>query len=210
MHRLIFILLTIALVFMAGTAGAEELETSLDFGVGYRMDKVNWSISFTENDWKDMDTIYSKAGVRISYKKFYAKGALGYGRIVGGGVRESDYSDLAHQSEIARRTADTDGYVFDASMGIGYQLGSGEASIIPLIGYSWNYMYLETEDATPSDFLITYEPRWQGPWLGLDFNLNASDEARLYASAEYHFGNYRAQAHWPSMNLGYDQIGYWP
>ncbi len=206
MHRLILMMLTIVLVFMAGAAGAEEAKVDLDLGAGYRIDKVKWNISYTEDDWDDMDIVYTKARVRISYKRFYARGSLGYGRIIGGNVRESYYSDLAHQSEVFRITADTDGYVFDASIGIGPKLGSDKAPIIPLIGYSWNYMYLETEDATPSNFIITLEPRWQGPWIGLDFILQPSDRARLFASAEYHFGDYRAQAHWPSMGLGYDQI----
>jgi hypothetical protein len=220
-------MIAITLVFLAGTAGAGELETSLDVGMGYRTDKldssasgfvrlVNGTITSTPEyvgvNFEDLTTIYSKASVRMSYKNFRVRGSLGYGRTIDGNYRYSTYSDPAHQSETRSRTADADGYVFDASIGLGYQLTSGEVSVTPLIGYSWNLQHLQTNGgifngtmAVPN-FIVTNELRWQGPWLGLDFNFQPSDEARLYLTAEYHFGDYKALTTWHAEWRGYDQI----
>jgi hypothetical protein len=234
MQRLIAIVISIALVFVAGIAQAEELETSLDIGVGYRMDEVDWNISgilnatfgfvdpISELEWKDLTTIYSKASIRMSYKKFYVRGSLGYGRIIDSDVRDSDYAVSGRQSEFSRAIANTDGYVFDSSISLGYQLASGEFTAIPLIGYSWHLQYLEINAGTQvlcdtavdptcttgsiAGLNSTYEPRWQGPWVGLDISLQPSDEARLFLTAEYHFGDYRANAYWNLRNLRFEHI----
>lgn len=222
MRRVILLVCTIALVFMAGTAGAEDIKIDLDIGVGYRTDKLDWDVTGLTNGvingiygvtkWDDLTTIYSKATVRISKNKFHAKGSLGYGRTIDGNYRESYYSDSAHQSEIYNRTADIDGYVLDASIGLGYQLGSDKAPITPFVGYSWNLQYFQTNGGLVNgtvpipNFVISNEFHWRGPWVGVDLSLQPSDKARLYASAEYHFGNYRLQTIWNYTWSGYDQI----
>jgi hypothetical protein len=233
MQRLIVIAIAIALVFVAGTAQAEKLETSLDVGVGYRTDKVDWNLSgnlpvsggfvnpLLEDELKDLVSIYSKANIRMSYKKFHVRGSLGYGRLVDGRLHETDWAVSGRQSEFARAIAAIDGYVFDTSIGFGYHLVSGEFTAIPLIGYSWHLQYFEISDVTstlcvapectigtgPVPFSnLTIEPRWQGPWVGLDISLQPSDEARLFATVEYHFGDYKSDATWALQNLGFDQI----
>jgi len=228
MRRWKVIAVVISLVFMVGTAGAEEVKTNFDFGVGYRTDDLDWNVGdefvnpYSELEWSDLDIIYSKASIRMSSKKVYARGSLGYGRIIDGDTRDSDWALSGRQDEFSRSRANTDGYVFDASMGIGYQLGSGKFTAIPLIGYSWHLQYLNDKDLvqTLCDTVIypgcilgpipgynsTYEPRWQGPWVGVDLNFQPSEKARFFATLEYHFGDYVANAYWNLRDMGFEQI----
>lgn len=218
MRRWKVIAVVISLVFMVGTAGAEEVKTSFDFGVGYRTDDLDWNVGdefvnpYSELEWSDLDIIYSKASIRMSYKKFHAKGSFGYGRIIDGDNLDSDWETSGRQDVSLISTADALGNVYDTSIGIGYELVAGKLTAIPLIGYSWHLQNLNHRngvqtfcdtDVFPSCTLgpfpglnSTYEARWQGPWVGVELNVQSSDNLKFFASLEYHFGDYAANANW--------------
>lgn len=212
------VVLVLLLGLMVGTAGAEGFKSSFDFGVGYRTDNLDWNIAvasidpLSELEWSNLDILYSKASIRMSYKKFYARGSLGYGWILEGDNRDSDWAVSGRQAEFSRsNNKSNSGHVFDASMGIGYQFKAAKWSITPLIGYSWHLQYLRTTNgmqtiATPGvtpplgpfDGLDSwYNPDWQGPWVGVDLTIQPSDKMRFFTTFEYHLlADYKAKANW--------------
>jgi hypothetical protein len=210
-------------VFLVGTARAEEVKTSVDFGMGYRTDEVDWTIStpsinpLSELEWSSLDIIFAKSTVRMSYKKFYARSTVDYGRIFGGDNRDSDWALSGRQAEFSRSNNNGDtGSVFDASIGVGYEIPLGKFTLIPLVGYSWHTQHLEMTNgvqtiATPGLTLplgpfdglhSTYNTLWHGPWVGVDLHIQPSDTLRFFTTFEYHHGDYEGEGYWNLRNAG--------
>lgn len=200
-----------------------------DFSVrgGYRLDHLNWTIAgniggrnpniLSELKWDNIEsyTINGDAWVvRPSVIAF--KGSADYGWIFAGDNQDSDYLSNNRVGENSRsnNTSD-DGYVVDASGGIGYPwqpTRNCDLRITPLVGYSYHRQHLtitnghQTIPAT-GDFgglNSRYVTQWVGPWAGLDLTFMSYEKIRVHAGGEYHWASYLANARW-NLRTDYSQ-----
>ena len=120
--------------------------------------------------------------------------------------------------EVFDFTASADkGHVYDATLALGYQFKTCDDSfaIAPVVGYSWNGQHLEigkegsgsgsSEDYSYSDASYSddyssdnskYNARWNGPFIGVDFDYNLGCDWELFATYEFHWARYHAKSHW--------------
>ena len=231
LKRMLLVAFTLALLLAMATpwsAFASESESSKTARIilltGYRTDDLNWNISgningvspniLSELAWDDLDVWQLKAEGSLdiandifTWFNFYLKGAAGYGWIVDGRNRDSDYGADNRSNEVSRSINDADdGNVLDLSIAIGPHFSSndGHWSIIPLMGYSYHEQNLTITDGQqiipplgPFDGLkSTYETEWSGPWLGADIAYLPVSKWTFTTSIEYHWADYSAEADW--------------
>jgi len=147
----------------------------------------------------------------------YARASLSYGEIYQGENQDSDYNNNNRQNEFSRSNNNAgQGNVLDASFGLGLQFSKKMPKmsqifyLTPLLGYSYHQQNLrmtdglqtlDTRTSSPLPRPIpgldsSYETEWRGPWIGIDFSTQTSLQHRFFASLEYHWLNYTAEANW--------------
>lgn len=150
------------------------------------------------------------------------------------GDNDNDSDESFHQHHRKRQFSNIkgrkdDGYVYDIEGCVGYSFTSNGRRFVgtPVLGWSWHYQYLRTHDGeqtynNPSnDPLIndpvtqgrvgdiyglraSYDPRWFGPFIGLDWIVTVEPCFILYGRAQWHFAEqYRANGRW---NLKYREL----
>jgi len=199
-------------------------------GVGFRNDTLLWNIADIDNspnilselEWNDFrSTVFSGQFRWSNPWHLFIRGGVEVGVVFDGENRDSDYLGDNRTQEFSRSYADTDdGSVFDAGLGMGYrfdipwQLSSSPLHIIPLLGYAYHNQDVEdsngrqvvstsgiTPDPGPFPGLqSSYDARWDGPWLGIDFELPVGDRHILSASFEYHWADFEGDANWNLRN----------
>ena len=215
-----------ALIVLSGwtlQAGAVEVETELSLGLGYRTADLNWDIAgnlvgtgpnvLSELKWNDMQLGEATAAgeLRID-KRLVLRGRGAYGWILSGNNQDSDYDGNNRTLEFSRSNSEAGGRVGEATFGLGYEFWWYDSSVgryarvIPQFGYAWRRQYLDIHNgrqvipasaASPIDDLdSSYDTEWQGPWLGLTLDMDASDRTRVSLEFEYHFADYHAEANW--------------
>lgn len=134
-------------------------ESSLDFGIGYRHDDLDWSIRADPNpstgypgadplstlQWKDLQILNLSLRAKIVFDGIYLRGEADWGKIFDGKSHDSDFEGISSPFEFSRSTSDANkGEVFDFSGGIGYQfqLFCDDFKIAPLVGYSLHEQHL--------------------------------------------------------------------
>lgn len=191
-----------------------EVETSLKISTGFRFDDLDWNIEDTDGSpnilseltWTDLAIVQIKAdGKLIIGNSFYMRGALGYGEIFDGDNQDSDYAGDDRTLEFSRSNNDADeGYVLDASVGLGYQFKLKEFAITPLVGYSYHKQNLVITNGFQtipafgsfSGLNSSYDAQWKGPWTGFDMSFKIIEELTLSGVFEYHWADYEAVADW--------------
>lgn len=200
-----------------------EKSFALDFSIlpGYRQDNIKWSIAglngtpniLSELQWNDLKIGYLGGEINLDTPwNVVLQGRGGYGTIFDGSNQDSDYFGNDRTFEFSRSNNNSDsGYVWDASLAIGYQfdfIADGEIkpwfSVTPLAGYSYNEQHLRITDGFQTipafgpfpDLNSSYDTTWKGPWLGLDLDIAITDNVDLFTGFEYHFAEYEAQANW--------------
>ncbi|MGZ3634117.1 MAG: hypothetical protein ACXU9U_01650 [Parachlamydiaceae bacterium] len=119
-------------------------------------------------------------------------------------------------NEVSRQTADADhGNVCDLSGGLGWKVisGGGRAWIAGIIGYSYEHQNLtmknfkvrkDSYQIVAPDALdglkATYQTRWVGPWVGIDFASKVECDVTLFGTVEYHYADYRGNGTWRQSN----------
>lgn len=114
--------------------------------------------------------------------------------------------------EISKQHASADnGYVCDASGGVGWKVVSGgqRAWIAGLIGYSYERQSLKLKNFKQTKDTLhqivpealngvrgNYLTRWTGPFIGFDFLGMVECNVRYFGSAEWHVCDYRAEGVW--------------
>jgi hypothetical protein len=194
-----------------------------------RRDELQWSIAGnsagtnpdirSELTWSDVHSYQITIGGRaLINRKVFLRGALDYGLIQSGRVRDSDYRSDDRHDEYSRSISQASGdQVWDFSFGAGYPffLVNNRLLIAPLLGYSYHVQNLRITGGTqvitwssgpPLGSLdgldSTYQTRWMGPWLGCDlryrfFGGGAGDPPmELGLSLELHRAEYYAEADW--------------
>jgi len=151
----------------------EATDSSLEVGVGYRQDKLEWKTSSnlgsssygsyadelplklqSKVKWKDLQIWQIEAkGKYITCDNIYLRANADYGWITSGKNSDSDsvdiygrgYSSNSDSFEFAHSKSHAKGHVYDVKIAIGYQFKMCDDSfaISPLIGYSWNGQHIK-------------------------------------------------------------------
>lgn len=197
-------------------------QVSLGLSGGYRTDSLDWNIAgnflgedpnvLSELDWKNLDIFELRSKGTLTYSlrqglALFGRGHLGYGRILDGKNRDSDYDFDNRTGEFSRSINDADsGEVFDALLGAGPALSFHEGRLVvaPLIGYSYhrqNLVMINLNQVIPDTGPFpgldsSYDAQWWGPWLGVDLTLQPLPGASLVLTIERHWADYLAEADW--------------
>lgn len=205
------------------------VKLTLSLNAGYREDDLDWNIAgnidgndpniLSELTWKDLESHQLKLSGAVNIKnQIILTGYAAYGMIYGGENQDSDYIGDNRTLEFSRsdNSAD-DGDLWDLSLGIGprFDFGLTYFSLVPLVGYSYHKQNLkitdgyQSIDTTPpitlgpfSGLDSSYKTAWQGPWLGVNLELNAMQplwifrEVLFHVGFEYHWTDYYAEADW--------------
>lgn len=146
----------------------EATDSSLEIGVGYRRDKIDWRTSadlFGSSDsssggssapfglhsdlkWKNLNIWQIEArGEYVTCDCIYLRAYGDYGWIHSGKNTDSDSFtfNTGSDNEFSRTHAKTRGHVYDADIAVGYQfkLCDDSFSIAPLVGYAWKGQHLK-------------------------------------------------------------------
>lgn len=223
------------LLLLGGAAAhAESIEElNLRFESGYRVDEIDWSIAgggidvLSELEWEDLEIYQLRAAGSLTLERgdfphfaSHLRGSAGYGWIVDGDNRDSDYAGPGRTQEFSRsENSSDDGDVLDLSIGLGprFRFLDDTLALTPLFGLSYHEQNLEITDGFQTvsvpvifpPFIIvppdvgpfagldsSYETKWRGPWLGLDVDWHPAARFTLSGSAEYHWADYEAEADW--------------
>lgn len=214
-----FVLLVLSL---AASSVVAEMYTNTSVNLGYRADSLDWSIAgdstgnnpniLSELSWKNLGIfqVGIESDISIS-QRVYVRSNLSGGYIFAGEVQDSDYAGDNRTLEFSRSVNDADGgYVWDASVGIGYELWTVDTvvgrhlRIIPTLGYSFSQQNLTLTNGNQvipatgsfSDLDSTYTANWYGPWIGADLWFELSDSNYMIFRMEHHRADYFAEADW--------------
>ncbi len=190
-----------------------KVDTEIELNVGYRHDNLNWNIAGTninvlsELKWEDLSIVETKLKAKLLIDEgIYLKLALGFGWILDGHNRDSDYNGQDRSLEYSRSNNNADrGYVFDVSIAGGYQFVviDKELFITPLFGLAYNSQYLRMTDGYQSipatgsfDGLdSSYNTHWFSAWIGFDAVYQIGIFSFLLGF-EFHGVYYYAAADW--------------
>lgn len=209
-----------------------------DFGLrsGLRQDELRWSIGgggldvLSELHWNDLEIFQVQGYGHYVWKRprgafdVALRASAGYGWIIDGENRDSDYADPDRGDEWSRSENAADkGEVFDLSLAGGPQfpLASGRLRITPLLGYSYHAQNLTLHDGVQvlseqdlADQFFgagevtvpalgpfpgldsTYETQWHGPWTGVEMVFSPVERFSLAGRLELHLVDFRAEANW--------------
>lgn len=206
-------------------AGGPEDNGSIALSAGKRNDSLDWNIAgntsgskpniLSELKWNNLDIFQVKvagkavfASEGVKGEGYYLRGSMGYGWINSGTNQDSDYAGDDRSGEYSRSNNNAgNGSVADFTLGMGYRsrfdLDSSVLDVAPLAGYSQHRQNLTITDGYQTipatgafaGLYSTYKARWQGPWMGIDFNWMTA-ALGLHAGFEYHIASYRAEANW--------------
>lgn len=137
-------------------------ERELGVSTGYRIDKVQWSISgnpagtspnvLSELTWKDLEIYQLQHFGRLQFKnesdtklRTEISWRVGYGQITDGKNRDSDYGGDNRTLEWSRSNNNGGGSVFDLSLGLGFKyfLPAADSWLMPQFGLSLHRQNLE-------------------------------------------------------------------
>lgn len=178
-------------------------EFCLQAGLGYRHDRAHWKGGSFPEHIKIDDAHIAKVNVGfetsfLSYFLFRAEGDCGW--IFSGSGKSNSFNFYDGNSYVLGKDSDVKGdFVYDYSLVLGVNVNPflpfigticPIIKVFPLVGYSYHFQKYHL-DPDSSDFSFNfqevnrYKTRWQGPLLGLGFNLDllVGFNVRL----EYHY-----------------------
>ncbi|MBA3722376.1 MAG: autotransporter domain-containing protein [Parachlamydiaceae bacterium] len=184
-------------------------------------------------EWRDLNIWQIGIGGKyVTCDNLYFRGYADYGWITSGKARNTEFA--IGDSSISGASADFNsssnssnrskkGHVYDASLAVGYvfKLCDDSFGIAPVLGYSWHGQHLNLNSFTApvvgdsslssesgSSSKNKFNTRWNGPFLGLDFDYRFCCEWSVFASYEYHWARYHAKTHFnidPTVFDGFNQ-----
>ena len=177
----------------------------------------------------------------VTCDNLYFRANADYGWVTSGKFTRKDYVEAGDTSGSASVASDAvemsnfsvkadKGHVYDATLAIGYQFKMCDDSfaLAPVVGYSWNGQHYELggdNSSSSSSYVVDvaaessgsgtsrnkFNTRWNGPFLGVDFDYKVWCDWSIFATYEFHWVRYHARTHWrfdPSNNLdGFNQRG---
>ncbi|MGQ0658852.1 MAG: tetratricopeptide repeat protein [Chromatiales bacterium] len=201
-----------------------RVEFGLDLSGGYREDALDWNTAFDitgtvtpnvfeERSWENLQiSLFHAEAFAVFGPGLYLTGSFAYGGIQDGENRDSFFLSDNRTDEFFRVVAETsDEDVEDESIGVGYRFQiynskAGSAHLIPLVGYSRHEQNLEDTDGVQvidtfggfsgpfRGLRDTYQTEWEGPWVGLRTGVGLRQNLELFATGEYHWADYEAEA----------------
>lgn len=200
---------------------------NVDVSAGFRRDTFRWSIAGFENtpnilselQWKDLRIAQAEGMINYtSCSNYVVRVAGDFGAICHGQNIDADYAfnDKQGLFSLSRNKAGK-GFVYDIDAAVGYRVTStfDRFWATPLIGYSYHgqhlHMYKGRQAIALDDDSIeiiipfanlhsTYNTRWFGPWIGLDFMARVESCAYVFGGFEWHLLSYRGFGHWNLRN----------
>lgn len=206
-----FILTLMASLLSCSAAFAfwpEATDSSLEIGVGYRQDKLEWktrsNVDYGDYDycefplrvgshlkWRDLQIWQIEAkGKYVTCDNIYLRANGDYGWITHGKNTDSDRVSFGDDSDSFsndfsnRSRAKARGHVYDAKIAVGYQFKMCDDSfaVAPLVGYSWHGQHINDR--------------------------HNRDDSSSYSFADYSYGNNRNHAEyharWNGPFIGFD------
>lgn len=180
-----------------------------------------WSMRFSDLQLWQIGGAYSYTTCNNYYIRFSGD----YGRILSGNSRTRGFSDDQDDDEFSSIKGKSNrGRVYDIEGCVGYTFTSNGRRFIgtPVIGWAWQYQCLRMHDATQvvnepgilfdddegsgrlgeiHGLSVRYDPRWFGPFAGLDWMVIVEPCFLVYGRAEWHFSEqYRANGSWDLSN----------
>ncbi|MDQ6951641.1 MAG: hypothetical protein Q9M26_08260 [Mariprofundales bacterium] len=200
---------------------AGEVGSNINLGVGYRVDKLDWSIAgngvnmLSELTWKNITSYQLQTDSRFTMKHIVLRLHADYGWIVSGKNQDSDYDGNNRTQEFSRSNNNAGaGYLYDFTPGLGYSFSiSPSISVIPQVGISYHIQHLTIRNGLQtvsnpvnhpkvntlgafSGLNSSYHSRWQGGWLGTEIRWQPGNNLKLLGSAAYHWIDYRGEGNW--------------
>ena len=196
---------------------ASQASSSEWLSAGYRTDYLRWNIAGTsanilsELTWSELDSVQLKAEAEHNLGAgMTLRWGADYGYIVSGKNQDSDYAYNDRSGEFSRSYADTDGNLFDVTVGIGHEFFVRDAAVqqdmrlVPYIGVSFHQQSLRDTNGVQvwpatgafAGLSSTYKASWKGPWVGLDFGFDTGGDGQLVLRVERHWADYYAEADW--------------
>lgn len=168
--------------------------------IGYQQERMNWSVApppgfsdpLVTTKWSNVDLMRIKGRFDlISPSGVVLRTEGGYAWTISGNGQQSSLGVSANSNPA------NDGYSWNASAGLGYRFRfkSRETvaySLTPLAGYAFQRQRFTLQGAQTS----TYNAEWGGPWLGTDATLSWLEDHEVFASAQYHWANYKGSGNW--------------
>ena len=209
MRKLILTLMASLLSCSAASAfWPEATDSSLEVGVGYRQDKLEWktdanfdSSSYgsyasgfpfglkSEVKWHDLQIWQIEAkGKYVTCDNIYLRANGDYGWITHGKNTDSDFVDFNDSSyygsssfEFEHSKSKAKGHVYDAKIAVGYQFKMCDDSfaIAPLVGYSWHGQHIKDHHLR-DNFYFDYDEE------GIDIVDVDVIRARSLSSSDYY------------------------
>lgn len=220
-RRLMATLLLSLSVWLIGLRGVAAVETKFDVNTGYRTDNVNWNIAsdlsgtatpniVSELKWETLRIAQLSSGLQVTGSNgLHFRATADYGWIYDGHNQDSDYLGNNRTLEFSRTNNDATGdNVRDLSLALGYRFQYVQdmtpTYLIPLVGYSRHEQNLRITNANqviPATGSVpglnsTYQSRWEGRWIGIEFLTNATRDVNAYFRLEHHWADYTAEANW--------------
>ena len=196
------ILISILLLGLCGSsmAAEESWHKDIDFGIGQRVDKLDWNIAgnLTANNYVNVLSELSWTNIRsvepyvefhlISPDHWLFTSYFAAGNIYSGNNQDSDYASNDRRNEFSRSNNNSDsGYTLDFAFSVGrhmpFHIEKHPFAISPQIGYSRHMQHLTITNGNQTLSVPPYQHTPLGPFRGL---------------------NSSYQATWTSMWLGFD------
>ncbi|MBZ0165620.1 MAG: hypothetical protein K8I00_02355, partial [Candidatus Omnitrophica bacterium] len=169
--------------------------------------------------WDGLQIFETKARAEVVLLDRYVFDAkAGWGQIFSGENQDSDYLGNNRTLEFSRSNNKTDdGEVWDYSVAAGYRMDIDnprefmygiflvdDLDLTLLGGYSRHSQYLVISDLNQTipafgpfpGLNSRYRARWDGPWVGFQFDGTRGDRLRGHGRFEYHFIDYVGDATW--------------
>lgn len=158
MKKLLSAFYALALTTTIAYTSNVEAGTSVQFGIGYRSDDINWKVKASDDIAKNTYSHLNFRDLEIFTLQAKLKGVCGdcvyyridgqYGWILDGTVRESDQFAVSYPTETQTTIVDVvthndvkRNYVADFNVGIGYPLQNcmcPELQIVPTLGFAYD------------------------------------------------------------------------
>ena len=210
-------------------SGASDIQASLAADVGLRGDNLDWNIAgnvngsnpniLSELTWKNIESYQYRLSGRVDIGRWIRiRSAIAYATIYSGKNQDSDYDGDNRTDEFSRSNNNSDhGRLWDANIGFGprFDFGLDYFRLIPMAGYSYHVQHLTMTDGYQTIDTVgepdlgpfagldsSYESRWQGPFLGINMEINAQQPLWVFEAVtlnlylEHHWANYNAKADW--------------
>jgi len=220
--RLTAALLLALSVWLIGLREAAAVETKFDLNAGYRTDDLNWNFAYdlsgtatpnirSELTWRTLRIAQLSGGLQLTgSNRLHFRATADYGWIRSGDNQDSDYNGDNRTLEFSRTNNDTSGdNVWDMSLALGYRFQIVQdrtpTYMIPLVGYSRHAQNLRITDGNwtipptgPSlaGLNSTYQSRWKGRWIGVEFLTDTPNDVNAYFRLEHHWADFSAEGDW--------------